>query len=139
MKPRKRIKNKSSRQRLIERVGALHLKILRIKHGNKCQLCGRTETLGRFHILSVGSYPRLRFHEQNVLLTCWTNCHEIWHHQGPDDPQALRVLEGVKRLRGEDYRDQLLVAYRMTPELKMSRIELYKEVFKQELKQLEGA
>lgn len=67
-----KIKKKSSRKILREKIGKIHLEILRIKRGNRDELSGdQNVVLGRFHILPVGLYPKLEFVDDNILLVVW--------------------------------------------------------------------
>lgn len=103
----KKIKNKSSRKILRDEIGKLHLAYLIKKRGNRCQLSGRPANgLGRFHILPVGSNPRLEFADENVLLANWLPYHYLWHH---DFVKAQRTVEPlIVKLKGKNYREDLL-------------------------------
>lgn len=99
----------STKGRLINEIGKIHLQILKIKrNGPRCEICGRIGNVGRFHILSVARHPRLRFVDENVLITCWLPCHYLWHHAGPNDPRCIRIMERIIELRGPDYEERLL-------------------------------
>lgn len=96
-----KIKSHSAKGKLRKQIGALHLKILKLRRGNQCEICGKTApNIGRFHILRTGRYPRLEFVDENVLLSCWYPCHFAWHHYGANDERNARTLETICKLRG---------------------------------------
>ena len=135
----KRINKKSAKGKLREKIGALHLKILHFRNNGQCQICGRySNTLGRFHILEVSTYPNLEYHDQNVLLAGWYCCHEAWHHYGPDHPKVRVIKANVMRLRGANYHDELRIISLTAPALKGLQLELVYEAKKQEYKALGG-
>jgi len=133
MRKRKPLKRISDRQRLIKATDALFLKILKHERGDKCETCGRTKGIAASHILDKGRYPRLRWCKTNVLLQCWYVCHYPYHHCPHDDPRYRRVIDGIIRLRGENYRDTLLVYNKILPPMTMFQIQLYHKAFKKEL------
>lgn len=136
---RKRIRKVSSRQRVILDCRRL-LREIKIEQlgGKFCEIClkPRHKSVGLFHILNVGTHPRLQFHEQNVLLAGWMPCHYFWHHYPPDSPRAQWILERVKELRGKNYRDRLLSIEAMAPKLTMHYLKLKRMQLKQQLQEL---
>lgn len=136
---RSRLKKVSPRQELINACKSLLLKILKIKRGDKCQLCGRGgNKLHLFHILPTGRYPRLVLHEANVLVSAWYCCHKPWHDLPASDPRWRELEEKVKKLRGENYRDILLVVDKTMPKINMIYLNLKKHQLVQELEVLNG-
>ena len=111
---RTRIKRRSARKKLRDELGNLHLQILKKERDNydTCEICGNKTRLCRFHIISVGECLRLEFHEYNILLTCWHPCHFNWHH---DYYKGKEIEKEIMRLRGENYRDKLLILDRTQP------------------------
>lgn len=111
----KRTGPKSDRKKLREQIGRLLLEKLKKDRHNKgvCQICGRSGVVGKFHILAVGTHPRLEFSETNILLTCWLPCHFFWHHGGPNDPRNKRTLERIAELLGPDWEQRLREEERM--------------------------
>lgn len=91
---------KSNRKTLRDQIGKLQYAKLLRERGPMCEICKRRPAQGRFHILSVGSYPRLEFCDENVLLACWLPCHYTWHH---DYRKAREIDKRIKELRGEEY------------------------------------
>lgn len=107
---RKPLSKMSSRGKLRKEIGKLHLEILRKQRGDICEICRLPGNVGRFHILPVGRYPKLEFHDGNVLLTHWLHCcqaHYLWHHAGPADHKNLRTLNRIRELRGANWEEEL--------------------------------
>jgi len=141
---------KTRRAKLLDRAKKLLREILRLKRGAKCEICGRSEGalpygLSLFHILNVGSHPRLELYEGNILLACWVPyhsgqfCHNIWHRDtGEKDPRKEIIRRRIIELRGENYKEHLLMVEKVNPPLKPIRIEMYTEAFKRELANLRG-
>lgn len=105
-----RLKKRSDRKKLRDKIGAIHLKILRHERGDRCEICQIPGNVSRFHIMPIGSYPKLEFVDENILLVHWMNncqAHFLHHHAGSDDPRNIRTLRRIKELRGEDYRERL--------------------------------
>ncbi len=92
----------------------------------KCEWCGKTkppEGLQVCHILPKGTYRKLRYSPENILLCC-AGCHLRWHSN------PLEAREFIKRYKGEDYYSKLLLADKITPriDLKLRRIALEQEL-----------
>ena len=103
------LKPSSARGRLKGVIGELHLKLLRLQRGNKCEISGDTNCpVGRFHILRTGSHPRLEFEPENILLCRWFPEHYAWHHNGANDSHNAKTLAPIKKLKSEDYEEKLL-------------------------------
>ena len=118
------------RSALIKECEKLLFKILKKERGEMCELCGGTALLGTFHIMSKKTYPRIRLNKQNLLIAGWYCCHHLWHH----DIEVQEVIhEKIKKLRGNDYRDQLKALDAFSPKLSMTRLNLLHEAFKKEL------
>lgn len=116
---RTKLKKKSVRGNLREKVGALHLRVIKKERNNysTCQICGRDTVLGRFHILPVGKYPKLEFVDQNIILSCWMPCHYAWHH---DYEKAKEVEKIIKNMLGDDYREKLKFADKVHESVSMT-------------------
>ena len=106
----------SPRKKLREEIGRLQYQQLLKERGDRCELSGKPANgLGRFHILAVGSHPRLEFHSENVLLVNWLPLHFWWHH---DIIKAKRIVEPlIIELKGKDYREKLLMIEVIQPRL----------------------
>ena len=132
-------RTRSSRARRIQAVQDIIRDILKIRHGAKCQFCGRKEDLGVFHILPVGLYPKIRFFMQNVLLSCWKPCHYTWHH---DPHQADRFKAKIAALKGfktfAELRDTLLIYDKSAPTLTAFQIGLVEAANREQLKEMEN-
>lgn len=133
---RSKPKQVSDRGRLIKKIDKIFFEILKIERGAKCEICGRTQQIAPFHILDKGRYPRLRWHKENVLLTCWFNCHYSYHHYSHQDLRYQRVIEGIKKLRGNNYWNRLLVLHEVAQPLKMFMLYMIYAARKKELKEL---
>ena len=95
--------------------------------GKRCQFCGKKAGLGLFHVLSVGSHPRLRLHEDNLLIAGWYCCHYKWHH----DPFFARDIMFPKlvKLLGKRWEEDLWELERTMPKLNLIRIkEIHEEL-----------
>ena len=95
--------------------------------GKKCQICGKSTEVGNFHILNVGSHPRLQLYWDNIILAGWFCCHHPFHH---DYYKARDVIvPRLKQLLGEDYEQQLRQKEKELPKLSLDRIkEIYQEL-----------
>lgn len=129
------LKKQSARKKLRDIIGKLHLEILKKERGNyyTCELCGKHTTLGRFHILPVGVYPRLEFHSENILLAGWMCCHQHWHH---DYNKGKAIEKNIMRLRGENYREKLLILNRSQPRHTDMYLSVLCRAFEKRLKEL---
>ncbi len=151
MKRRKPIKRQSDRGKLEKKMDDIFREILKIERAPVCEICGRSENnlpypLGVFHILPKGKYPAMRYHRQNVLLSCWTStmmnttfCHDAWHHCCKNEAPYKRVEEGIVKKLGPDYWEHLLLVDRMQPKHGITYLRMRYVVFKVELKQLKEA
>jgi hypothetical protein len=133
---RKRI-GRSSRGNKLIAIDKLMTKILRLTRGNRCEICGRqADNLGGAHILPKSIYPRLRYHEENLLLMCYLPCHFNLHHYSDNDPPNKRTIAKIKELRGEDYREKLLILNKIQPQMTAFQLDLIHKALKNELKLL---
>ena len=109
---RSKLRSKSPKtiSKLRRECDALVFKHLKLIRGEKCEFCGRTQGLTPFHILPRGHYPRLQFAPSNILIACWLPCHYKWHH---DPWKADEMKEKIKQLRGENYKEDLMVEERL--------------------------
>jgi len=131
------LRQRSPRGKLIKQCDDLLRGILLIRRGANCELCGvskeRDPSVGLFHILPKGMYPRLRFHNKNLLLACWWKCHEPWHS---DYFIAKDIYKKIQALRGEHFEIDLKVLERMQPKLTLMRVKDIKLALQLEHKQL---
>jgi len=136
IKKRKKYTRKKPRKRLIEEAEKLTFEILLYKRGDRCEICGvRSGSLGTFHILPKGRYPRIRFHERNLLVAGWWCCHYSWHH---DFYIARdRIVPRIKVLREDDYEDRLRALDLGARPLSEDYLKLLVMSLKKELKALE--
>jgi len=120
---------KSERAKLIEKCERLIREDKLRMVGNKCQFCGRTAGLGLFHILSKGAHPRIRLHEDNLLIACWFPCHHQFHHS----PYIARdvIFPKIAEICGEDWEEYLLELERSLPKLGLIQL-------REKLEELEG-
>ena len=136
MKRNYRISKISDRGRLIKACDKLHFEILKLKRGARCEICGIQGNVGRFHILAVGSHPRLRYVDDNILLVHWMqNCqaHYLWHHAGPADRRNIRTLNKIIELHGSDYEQKLLERERFSGKMDTLYLQALKMTFEKEL------
>lgn len=121
---RSRLKKQSERGVAIAECRGLLREILRRKRGLKCELCGKYHPeVGLFHILPVGRFPNLQFHEKNVLLSCWMPCHYRWHH---DYFKAKEIYKRIQVLRGDRFEEELKVLDKIQGALTLTRIKALK-------------
>lgn len=113
---RKPLSKNSERGRIITECSNLLREFLKIERGERCELCCKNRTVGLFHILPVGTYPRLRFHEKNILLSCWMPCHYTWHH---NHFKARKIYERIQELRGKDFERDLKIIERIQPKMSL--------------------
>ncbi len=123
---------KSSRSKLIKECDKLMFEILKLERKGICQICGRIQGVGTFHILSKGAYPRLRYIKSNLLLVCFYPCHKNWHH---DFYKARIVEQKIKSLIGENYEEELQRINIGLPKLDVLQLSKIKFALKQELKE----
>ena len=115
---RSKLKVKSTKRILINDCKDLLRKILVSERGAKCELSERpANRLGLFHIMPEGRYPRISLHPHNLLLVNWFPYHYLWHH----DPHRKDEIESkIIRLRGENYKEDLLKVNALAPKLTMT-------------------
>ena len=136
----KTIKTKSSKKILRDKIGKLHLDILRLERGLNCEICGKHDpSVGRFHILSVARSPRLEFCSDNILLACWMPCHYGHHHWGITDERNIKVLDAIKRKLGEDWKANLAEKERFMDKHDNLYLECLLTCFEDKLDALRGA
>ena len=112
------LNQESPKMKLIEEIEDLLRAKLKKERGNICQICGKKicRPVGLFHILSKKDYPRLRFHEFNILLAGWFSCHHDFHHNPYKSPA---IIERIKELRGKNYEDRLKIIDKGMPKMTM--------------------
>ena len=139
MKPRKPIKRKSAKGKRLAYADGLQSQVLRIKRGSKCEICGRPGHCV-FHIAEKGqsSYPRIRYHEYNLLWTCWSICHAPWHHYGRNHPKVEYIHRRIQQLRGEKYWQDLMMLNQQALPMTPFQLEMNIAALQQELKTLQG-
>lgn len=75
---------------------------LRLRDGERCLRCGKTDRLQLSHIYSKGKYRKMEFEEDNVKLLC-VGCHLYWWHKSPIEAfewlEATISPERLKRLK----------------------------------------
>jgi len=132
---------KSDKKKLRDKIGKLHLEILRLKRGNKCEICGKEgDYIGRFHIIPLSESLRLEFEPQNILLSHWSEkcqAHYKWHHYGADDKRTDFIKRRIVELRGTDYRHRLLTIGKFKGKHDLFYLRLLYMTFKQELEKLQ--
>ncbi len=127
-------RKKSERQEIIDDCKDILRRILIVKRSARDEISGRPpKVLGLFHILAISTNPRLQLLEQNVLLVNWLPHHYNWHHYGPKSPRTRFIEERIMRLRGEDYRDRLLIIEKMAPKMTLDYLTLKRIQLRQEL------
>ncbi len=118
---------KSERAKWIEKCEKLIREQKFKLYGKRCMFCGRTTGLGLFHVLSKGAHPRIRLHEDNLLISCWFPCHHDFHH----NPFFARdvIFPKIEHLLGKDWEQNLLELERTMPKLSLTRIkEIHEEL-----------
>ena len=126
---KKKRKKKTERAELIEECEKLIREGKFRTFGRKCQFCNRTTSLGLFHILSKGAHPRIRLHEDNLLISCWLPCHYTFHH----DPFFARdvIFPKIVQICGETWEQDLLELERSEPKLGIVRLREIREELKE--------
>ena len=139
----KQLKTQSERGEYIKLCLDLLTKIVKKEKGAKCQLCGKAENQVPFglclhHILSRQAHPRLILYRPNLLLVCWSPfyyqnfCHNIIHHKTEDDARKQAIMQKMKKILGEDYRNKLLIAERGQPKQNLFQLKSTYEALKVE-------
>ena len=142
MKPRKRIRQYSPRGQTIKDCLDLIRKIMVAERGGPiCDFCGREQNnISIFHILNRSTHPRLILYRENLLLACWDTryyakrCHNLYHND-PEYTQK-RLIPKIKELKGDDYKENLLIAEKMQGKLNPTALNLTKMALAQELETL---
>lgn len=57
-------------------------KLVRVRDGERCLKCGKTERLQLSHIYPKGRYKLMEFLSKNVKILC-VGCHLYWWHKNP--------------------------------------------------------
>ena len=120
---------KSERAKLIAKCEKLIREDKLRMAGGKCQFCGSQKGLGLFHILSKGAHPRIRLHEDNLLIVCWLPCHYKFHHDAFWSRDV--AFPKIAKLCGENWEQDLLDLERTAPKLGMVQL-------REKLEELEG-
>lgn len=127
LKARKKPRRKTARLKTEEDLDALAKKILIVSRGENCERCADIPVYSS-HIFPKGTYKRMRWMTQNLLLLCY-QCHmEFWHKH---PMEAKRWFEEKFPGRYE----QLLIWTRQMPAIDLKEIRISLEI---ELKQLKG-
>ncbi|MES0334811.1 MAG: hypothetical protein SFH39_00415 [Candidatus Magnetobacterium sp. LHC-1] len=91
---------------------------------NVCEWCKQEKEVEVAHILPKGSFIKMRYQADNVLLLC-NYCHGKWH----DNP--LDAADWLKEYKGAGYKDNLKIKNRLIPhkpDLKMMRVYFTQEL-----------
>lgn len=133
----KYINKQSSRGKLMSDCDKLLSKIIRLERGELCEVHNKKcFNVGVSHILPKSRYPRLRYYRLNLFCCGWF-CSHHYTHFNSHDPRAIQYEEAVIKKLGKNYRENLLIAEKMQPRLKMFYLQTLKMAFRQELKELE--
>ena len=119
---RTRLRKKSSRALIIDEIENYLRAKLKKERGSICQICEseKCKPIGLFHILDKGRYPKIRFHEGNLLLAGWLPCHHTWHH----NPYKSRdIYKRIQELRGRNNEDDLKIIDKISPKLTISYLQ----------------
>ena len=105
-KAKKRMRNRSDRQKMIDKIDKVCGDITRLID-RVCQKCGAPGPgLHSSHVKSKGKYSNLRFDLLNLIALCY-KCHLHWWHKEPTEsgkwfkkkfPERLKYLEKHKSL-----------------------------------------
>lgn len=120
---RLRKRSKSRRSVLIRDCDALMFQLLKMKRGKVCEVCGKKEGLGTFHIMSKATHPRIRYSEDNLLLICFFPCHHLWHS---DPIRARAIYKRIEEIRGKDFDARLRALNAISPPLDTFKLEQIK-------------
>lgn len=116
------------RYKIIKEIEKYLLMELKRERGEQCEICGRRGgRLGLFHIFPKSTYPKLRFSKFNLLVACWMPCHYRWHH---DYFRAKDIDKQIRRLRGEEYEETLLLVNKTIPKMTMFYLKTLRDVYK---------
>ena len=126
LRRRKPMRRVSTRHKSVRAVDKLFRNVLLSERGSVCEWCKREGQVQVSHILNKGSYPRSRFHRQNVLLLCM-RCHLFKWHRDP-----LAANKWLAEYKGADYYDKLRAIDRLSRKVDLA---LLKTAFEQEAKQ----
>lgn len=124
MSRKSNIRRITPNQRTIQECDRRFKERLLQERGDRCEICGKAGEVSAFHILNKKDYPKLRWSRFNVLLVCWNPCHADYHDSSSG---RMRVVEEIKRLRGEEYLAMLREIDRLSqkvyPEEKLKEIQ----------------
>ena len=101
--------------KILEKIDDYLLAELKEERGTRCELCGKSQQLGLFHVLPKGTHPRLRLSKSNLLIAGWFCCHLPWHHSYYEARD--RLVPRIKELLGDDYEERLLALEMTLPKL----------------------
>lgn len=84
---------------------------------NRCQVCGKTETLAPSHIYPKGRYRRMRWDIDNVITFCFYH-HIGWWHKNPIEAHEwLQEFLPKERLKALKLRSDTCSGQKMDYEL----------------------
>lgn len=116
----------SDRGKIVKACDKLLFEILKLERGNICEIhqheCPK---IGPMHILNKAKYPRLRWASQNIILAGWF-CSHYWTHHDPDDERSKFAKNRIRELRGENYRENLVILDKIQPKLTISNLKTLK-------------
>jgi hypothetical protein len=135
---------KSPRKKMINKVKAKMRELLKLRDGEKCFFCGKSQkslrfSLSIFHILSVATFPKLECELENTVLACWApyhfsgNCHNRWEKR---EPERKQMEEKLLLVKGKDYLTALKIQDKILPKLNIQRAEMLLKYYEKEVKKL---
>ncbi len=128
---RKPIKRASDKGKFKKELDSLFRKYILAIRPHKCQWCGsENKPLQVAHILPKGTYTKLRYLEENILLLCFP-CHPPRWHLNP-----LEAAQLVERILGKQCREYLLMANKVQPTHTMFHLNNLKIAFKKRLEEM---
>jgi len=125
LKRGKPLKKRSERGDVIQAIIDIIRGQVRSELDNKCEVCGAQDPRsGLHHLVERSQCPKLIVHRQNLMLLCWY-CHIFSLGKTKDHPAYRKVDQKIIELRGEDYREKLLIINKIQPKITLTYLKMY--------------
>jgi len=96
-------KTKTTRQKTTDKLDKLWAQVVKLRAGNRCEMCGKTGRLNSHHIYSRSNL-RVRWHIPNGVCLC-AGCHALGNYSAHKAPADF--MDWLEEERGTAFLDKL--------------------------------